>query len=162
MKHYDGIEWIFYKEKVLSDEKQLEMEEHLYTCDDCMDIFLSLIEKEEVDKAEESLSLDFTANVMDNIKNVQYKPKPKVKKPVTRSREIFTYYVAVASVAIILTLGGLYSGLVDMVPRVGMSTAIKHNINAPNIVADISIKIVNRTSNFINSFEISSCEEELK
>ena len=39
MKHYDDIEWIFYKEKVFSDEKQAEMEEHLYTCDKCMDTF---------------------------------------------------------------------------------------------------------------------------
>ncbi len=34
---------------------------------------------------------------------------------------MFTYYIAVASVAIVLTLGGFYSGLVDMVPHISKS-----------------------------------------
>jgi hypothetical protein len=160
MKHYDDIEWIFYKEKVLSDEKQAEMEEHLYICDECMDIFLSLIDKEEADRAEESISLNFTADVMDSIKNIQYKPKTKVKKFDTRLGDMFTYYIAVASVAIVLTLGGFYSGLVDMVPHISKSVVEKPNINTPNIIADISGKIVNKTSNFIDSFEISNRKEE--
>ena len=162
MKHYDDIEWILYKAKVLSDEKQIEMEEHLYICDECMNIFLSLINKEEIEKAEESISLDFTANLLDNIKNAQYKSKAKMKKTDTRYSDIFTYYVAVASVAIVLTLVGFYSGLVDMVPNVEKLTVEKYDINATNIVADISGKIVNKTSNFIKSFEISNPKEELK
>src|SRR5690554_1784932 len=100
MKHYDDIEWIFYKEKILSDEKQIEMEEHLYTCDRCMEIFLSLIDEQEVDKAKDSISENFTADLMANIENVPYKPKNIVKKSNTRFKDIFVYYAAVASVAI--------------------------------------------------------------
>ncbi|HSH35412.1 hypothetical protein [Schnuerera sp.] len=162
MKHYDEIEWIFYKEKILSDEKQTEMEEHLYTCDRCMEIFLSLIDEQEADKAKDSISENFTANLMGNIENVQYKPKTKAKKSNTRFKDMFVYYVAVASVAIVLTLGGFYSGLVDMVPQIGKSNVVKNNINAPNIIANVSGKIVNRTSNFINNFEIPKSEENLK
>ncbi len=33
MKHYDYIEWLFYKKNLLSIEKIHEMEEHLYNCD---------------------------------------------------------------------------------------------------------------------------------
>ena len=162
MKHYDDIEWIFYKEKILSDEKQIEMEEHLYTCDRCMEIFLSLIDEQEVDKAKDSISENFTADLMASIENVPYKPKNIVKKSNTRFKDIFVYYAAVASVAIVLTLGGFYSGLVDMVPQIGESTVERNNINAPNIVANVSGKIVNKTSNFINSFEISNRKEDLK
>lgn len=162
MKHYDDIEWIFYKEKILSDEKQIEMEEHLYTCDRCMEIFLSLIDKQEVDKAGDSISENFTVDLMANIENLRYKPKTKVKKSNTRFKDMFVYYAAVASVAVALTLGGFYSGLVDMVPQIGKSTVKRHNINAPNVVADVSGKIVSKTSSFINSFEISKSREELR
>ena len=162
MKHYDYIEWIFYKKKVLSEEKMTEMEEHLYTCDDCMNIFFSLIDDEEVEKAEKSLSLDFTANIMINIENMKYMPKPKVSKSKIRSKDILIYYMAVASVTIVLTLGGFYNGLVDMVPYVTQSTTINQNINLPNMVADISGKIVNKTSDFINDFERTNMKEDLK
>ena len=162
MKHYDHVEWIFYKRKVFPKEKMIKMEEHLYTCSKCMDIFLSLIDDKEVNNAEESLSQNFTNSVMNSIENRKYVPKSKVKKSNINYMDIFTYYVAVASVAIVLTLGGFYSGLVDMVPRVTQSTTIKDNINLPSMVANISGKIVNRTSHFINNFEISNMKEDVR
>ena len=48
MKHYDYVEWLFYKKNTLSIEKMEEMEEHLYNCDQCMEIFLSLIDEKEI------------------------------------------------------------------------------------------------------------------
>ena len=162
MKHYDYIEWLLYKEKMIGEDKLEEMEEHLYICDECMDTFLSLINKGEVYKAQKSISSDFTKGIMGNIKNIEYKPKLKAKKSIIKAKDILGYYIAVASVAIVLTLGGFYSGLVDMVPHVTKSVAKKNNIAFPNMVADISGKMVNKTSNFINNFEISNMKEDLK
>ncbi|NLW22857.1 MAG: hypothetical protein GXY88_06340 [Tissierellia bacterium] len=162
MKHFDYMEWVFYKEGVLSREKQLEMEEHLYTCDQCMDIFLSLIDEKEVERAEESLSIDFTNKVMKSIENIKYIQRPKLKKGNGSFKDIFIYYAAVASVAIVLTVGGFYSGLVDMVPKVAQSTNIKESSKFPNRIADISGKIVNRTTDFINNFERINIKEDLR
>lgn len=161
MKHYDDIEWVFYREKFFLDKKQAEMEEHLCTCDRCMEIFLSLIDKQEIDGVEESISENFTAGVMANIKNHQYKPKTNVKRTPTRYSDMFIYYVAVASVTIVLTLGGFYSSLVGMVPQAGKSTG-RNNINASNVVSAVSEKIVSKTSSFINSFEIPRSGRKLK
>ncbi len=162
MKHYDYIEWILYKEKVFSDEKLNEMEEHLYICDECMDIFLALIDKREEKIAEKIVPIDFTNKVMENIPKTQFKLKTKIEKQNTKIKEMFIYYVAVASVAIVLTLGGFYSGMVDMVPNVTSSIAKKYEVDPPKFVFNLSQRIVNKTSNFINNFEISSIEEELK
>ena len=162
MIHYDYIEWIFYKEKVFSSEKIKKMEDHLYICDNCMNTFLSLIDGAEVDRAKESISLEFTNSVMNNIQKVKYKPKARIEKSNVKPREIFGYYVAVASVAIILTFGGFYSGLVDLAPQVAKITSTKNNLNKTNIVFNVSEKIVNKTSNFINNFEVSNRKEELK
>lgn len=162
MKHYDYVEWIFYKEKTLSNKMIQEMEEHIYECNECMDIFLSLINEEEIYKAEETISSDFTSCVMDNIQEIKYKPKITVKKQNTSFKNIFGYYVAVAAVTILLTFGGFYSGLVDAIPQVAKSTVIKDTINKPNIIFNLSEEIVNRTSNFVNNFQIFNGREELE
>lgn len=162
MEHFDYIEWVFYKEKVFSKEKLNKMEEHLYICGECMDIFLSLIDKREEDEAQEIIPADFTNRIMDNIEDIEYMPRTREEKSNTKFKDIFIYYVAVASVAIVLTLGGFYSGMVDLVPKVSSSTAANQKINPPNLIFNVSQKIVNRTSNFINNFEISSIKEETK
>lgn len=162
MKHYDYLEWLFYKEKVFPKEKLNEMEEHLYICDNCMNIFLSLIDNDEIDKAEQCISTNFTRNLMSDIQKVKNKPKFKMEKSRHSVKDIFGYYVAVASVAIFLTLGGFYSGMVDIVPYVAKINSNRASINAPNLVFNMSQNIVNKTSSFINNFEISNCKEELK
>ena len=162
MKHYDYLEWVFYKEKVLSKEKFKEMEEHLYECNECMDIFLSLIDSKEIDGAEKTIPHDFTNKVMKDIQKVKFKPKAKVQKNTISFKNAFGYYAAVAAVAIILTWGGFYSGLVDVLPQVAKETAQKNRFDTPNIVFSFTEKMVNKTSIFVNDFQISSGKEELK
>lgn len=160
MKHYDYMEWFFYKEKNISDEKYREMEEHLYNCDDCMNTFLSLIDDDEITKAEKEISSDFTRNVMKNVPKVKYKQKYQKEKSTTSFMSSFGYYVAAAAVVIILTWGGFFSGLVDVIPKMTESTIKREEINRPNVVYNLSEKIVNRTSSFINDFEIYNVKEE--
>ena len=81
MKHYDHIEWILYKKKLFPEEKMLKMEEHLYSCDRCLETFLSLVDNEEIDKANKDLSIDFTDQVMAKIENIYHMPKPKIIRP---------------------------------------------------------------------------------
>lgn len=160
MGHYDYMEWIFYKEKVFSNEKLERMEEHLYRCGECMDIFLSLIDKREEEETQEIIPVDFTDRIMKDIQKINYKPKSIEGKQNSKFKDMFVYYVAVASVAIVLTLGGFYSGIVDLVPKVSKSTARNEKINPPNIVFNMSQEIVKKTSDFINNFGIYSCEED--
>lgn len=160
MKHYDYMEWFFYKEKNISDEKYREMEEHLYNCDECMNIFLSLIDNLEIDQAEEAISSDFTKNVIGNIQKVKYKPKPKIYNEATSFISGFGYYVAAAAVVIMLTWSGFFSGLVDVVPKIAETTIEENITDKPNIIFSLSEKIVNRTSSFINDFEIYNGKEE--
>lgn len=160
MKHYDYMEWFFYKKKYISDEKYAEMEEHLYSCDECMHTFLSLIDNDEVTKAEEVISSDFTINVMKNVKNVKYKPMPKAEKPATSFISGFGHYVAVAAVVILLTWSGFFSGLVDVMPKMAEKTIAREKVNKLNVVYNLSENIVHRTSSFINNFEIHNDGKE--
>ncbi len=166
MRHYDDVEWTFYKQEVLSENKTQEMEEHLYNCDECMDIFLSLINNDEIDEAEEIISKDFTDEVLNSIEKQKHELKQELKtikrRKEDRFKSIFGYYVAVAAVTIILTWGGFYSSIVDILPQVAEETVIANVSKEPNIISNVSERIVNKTSIFINDFEIYSPKEGLK
>ena len=154
MKHYDHVEWILYKNNLLDSKIYEEMENHLYLCDDCMEIFLSLIDEEEIDQAGIIVPEDFTGKVMDNFKNIR-PLKNKIKKKSKITNDFFIYYTAVASVAIILTAGGFFGGLVDSVPQISASISAQENKIRTNGIYNFSEKITNRTSMFVNGFEIN-------
>lgn len=150
MKHYDYVEWLFYKKNMLSIEKMDEMEEHLYSCDECMEIFLSLIDEEEIRMASTIVPEDFNKNIMKKIKSSKDKKIQPIRKPV---KYPFGYFVAVASVTIVLTLGGVFTNLVDTVPNISASVSMLEKPDRPNRIFNLSEKIVNRTSKFIVSIE---------
>lgn len=150
MEHYDYVEWLLYKNKELPIDSLEKMEEHLYNCDICMDIFLSLIDEKEIKAVENIIPKDFTSNVMASIRDT------KVKRLVPRKENKifnyqFGYFVAVASVTIFLTLGGFYTNLVDSVPK--FTEKIQVQEEKTNIIGNLSEKIVVSTSVFINSIE---------
>lgn len=150
MKHYDYIEWLLYKTKSLSSEKLDEMEEHLYNCDLCMDIFLSLIDDEELEVASEYVAEDFTLNVLENISKSKVKVIEAKNDKKTFNYQ-FMYYVAVASVTIFLTMGGFYTNLVDAVPKISESIQVVEG--RPNHIGKFSEKVVNSTSSLLFSIE---------
>ena len=150
MKHYDYIEWLLYKTKSLSSEKLDEMEEHLYNCDLCMDIFLSLIDDEELEVASEYVAEDFTLNVLENISKSKVKVIQAKNDKKTFNYQ-FMYYVAVASVTIFLTMGGFYTNLVDAVPKISESIQVVEE--RPNHIVKFSEKVVNSTSSLLFSIE---------
>ncbi|MBP1925079.1 hypothetical protein J2Z76_000936 [Sedimentibacter acidaminivorans] len=150
MKHYDYIEWLLYKNKMLTKEKLDEMEQHLFNCDTCMEIFLTLIDEEEVRSAGKFVTNNFTSNVIEKMPKLKIvKHKKKQKKKIFNYQ--FGYYVAVASVTIILTFGGFYTDLVDIVPK--LSASIKVPNKSTNIIANFSDSIVDSTSSFLFSIE---------
>ena len=150
MKHYDYVEWLLYKNKALNNEMLEEMEEHLYNCDICMDIFLSLIDEKEVEDVRNIIPDDFTVKVINNISKT--KVKKLTPKPIKKVFNIqFGYYAAVASVTIVLTLGGFYTNLVDAVPK--LTASIQLVEERPNLIANFSDSIINTTSSFLFNIE---------
>lgn len=150
MKHYDYIEWLFYKNGMMSEEKSEEMEQHLSNCDTCMEIFLSLIDENEEEKAGEIISDDFASKVISNVPKI--KQSNKKKKQTKRAFNYqFGYYAAVASVTIILTLSGFYVNLVDAVPKV--SATIEFTEKDSNKISDFSNRLVDSTSSLLLSIE---------
>lgn len=154
MKHYDYVEWVLYKKNLLDHRIHEEMEEHLYICDECMEIFLSLIDEEEIKFAGNIVPEDFTNKVMKDIKGIR-PMKRTIKKKVKPTNDFFMYYVAVASVAIILTANGFFGKMVEVVPQITSNINMEENRFKANGIYNFSEKITNSTSNFINDFKFN-------
>ncbi|MBC8590027.1 hypothetical protein [Wansuia hejianensis] len=159
MKHFDYVEWLFYKKNLISQDMKIDMEEHLYDCDECMEVFLSLIDEEEIQEAGAIISDNFIKNTMDSVDNIRPFKKP-IKKKSKSFNEIFMYYVAVASVTIILTAGGLFSRMVDSVPQIGNNISQKQGNLRIDTLYNLSLKIANMTSSLVNDFEFKIVREE--
>ena len=159
MKHYDQVEWSLYKKRLLDNRIYEEMEEHLYECDDCMDIFLLLIDEEEINQAGFIIPEDFTDKVMDNLKTIRPLKKKTRKKPKI-TNDFFIYYTAVASVTIILTAGGFFGRLVDSVPEITANVSVEESKIRTNAIYDLSEKITNKTAMFVNDFQFSKKKED--
>ena len=154
MKHYDEFEWELYKKDLLDGELKRSMEEHLFSCEECMDYFLSLIDEEEIDQASRFVPEDFTIKLMDRIDDLDEKSnriinldeKRKNKKQV---RGLFTNYVAAACLTIALTAGGVFNTGPETI-RGYRKTQDRENISSK--IYETSVEITGEFSRLLNGF----------
>ncbi|NLK43563.1 MAG: hypothetical protein GX300_04105 [Tissierellia bacterium] len=159
MKHYDLVEWKLFKENLLQDEIYKKMEDHLISCHECMEAFLSLIDDEEIEMAEAMVPEDFTKNVMKNIENIRPIRKNQ-KRNKKLSSDFFIYYGAVASVAIILTASGVFGKMVDSIPQIATNINMEESRLKADTIYGLSKKITRETNKFVNNFNLNRNKED--
>lgn len=149
MTHFNKERWIGFKNDILPEEEKIDMEDHLYLCDNCMDIYLKLIDTEELDFAEMMIPSDFTETVMEKVEKIIPISKPMKKKKMIEN--IFMYYIAAASVVLVLTAGGVFTKITDFpIERVGVDRfKTRENIGG---IYNFTEKITDNTNDFINNF----------
>lgn len=151
MTHFSKGKWLAFKNDQVLEEEKTMMEDHLYTCDTCMDIYLKLIDKEELDFAEMIISRDFTNSVMKSIEAIA--PIKKINKKKKKMVEnIFMYYVAAASVVLVLTAGGVFTRIIEF-PMEKINVDRFQTQESIGNIYSFSEKITNSTNSFINNFE---------
>lgn len=161
MRHYDLVEWKLYKENLLNRNLYQEMKDHLFTCHDCMEIFISLIDHEEVEKAGNLIGDEFTFQLMKDIENINKTTKQnKFKKKKQKYNEILLYYTAVASVAIFLTGAGVFQRLVDRIPHISNNIKNEQFFINTDKINEFSNSILKLTGNFAESFAFKNKEEK--
>jgi predicted anti-sigma-YlaC factor YlaD len=119
MKHFEGNQLWEYREGLLNKEKENIVEEHLYTCEKCLNSFLCLISEEEISKAEGLLSLQFTDKVIWNIEKENRK-RAKIKDELTKEKwqSFITYYVGAAVMTLLFVSTGIFQSIVDTAPKI--------------------------------------------
>lgn len=104
MRHYNLTEWQDYIDNNLTDEVRDKMEEHILSCDRCLELYLSTLENE-ASKKEITVSSNFTDSVMTKI----YKEEKSIKRNKRYISDFFIYYAAAACITIFFTARGVFS-----------------------------------------------------
>ncbi|NLM53160.1 MAG: hypothetical protein GX197_10125 [Firmicutes bacterium] len=112
MKHYTRQEWQAFAAGQVKASQCTKMEKHLLVCDQCVDLYLSLITPADESYAGTVLSPDFTAKVMQKVNAFANK-----KQASSRQRRSFLYYVAVACLTLIFTSAGVFQSLTQGLPQ---------------------------------------------
>jgi anti-sigma factor RsiW len=120
MSHYPNEEWRKFICDVLPKEKREEMESHLYSCDECLAVYMELIEACASDlptPSEQAISADVI------LAQVALEAKPNRMKQSGRKQKLFHYGIAAA-----ITIGLMSSGIFHSMTTVAVSgTAISEN-----------------------------------
>ncbi|MCM1567623.1 zf-HC2 domain-containing protein [Dehalobacter restrictus] len=120
---YIENEWHSYLAGSLPEEERLEMEEHLLSCDTCLQVYLNLLEEQ--GRQEYLLGEDFTARVLNQTQSKKSQAGiaparlvPVFKQPVPKARDksgsrinLLISYCAAASIVFFFWTGGYISGL---------------------------------------------------
>lgn len=156
MKHYSREEWLIFKKDGFDNCEMEKMEDHLYSCDLCMKIFLDVLDDNDITKAEESIPDSFTRNTLIYIKE-KGNASPSITKRtefLRRRQNLFTYYVAAAVLTLVFMGGGVFQSLVDNYASFSQTACtVEHQKMQEESKTNISIEIANRTSQWINNFE---------
>lgn len=112
MIHYTQQEWVDFKQHSLPEEKELKMEQHLQTCDTCMDLWLGLITEAEIGVAAVIIPDDFSRSTMKLIR-AQAKPVSPLSSNKNKRRRLLAYYTAAAAITLMLVSGGVFQTVVN-------------------------------------------------
>lgn len=113
MEHYSLDEWRLYVNDLMDEDKRAKMEEHLFGCDHCLEVYLDVVN--EVDIDEKVLNEKFTEEVMEAVKDEKIPNKTKKRKKYPSN--IFLYYTAAASITLLLMSHGFFTSMTRAIPR---------------------------------------------
>lgn len=108
MKHYSYEQWTKYVKNELDGEDRILYEDHLYTCDQCLEVYLTAIEAEELPDIIDGTA--FTDNIMaqlpieNNIQDTNNETFPR-KATAFYKKTIFHYGVAAAMTLLLMSTG---------------------------------------------------------
>ncbi|MGD6942537.1 hypothetical protein ACQCT6_10905 [Cytobacillus gottheilii] len=158
MKHYSLDEWMKYVKNEVDDDTREMFEDHLYSCDQCLDLYLFAVEEAEDDLPVMGDELNFTDMVMSKVQNQSQAiiiPFPEQKKPekkkTVHKTAIFHYAVAAAMTLLLMTTG-VFQSLTQYAEGV-KSTNFQEKKNS------VTEGLVDKTFAWMDSLESNNKEE---
>jgi hypothetical protein len=114
MKHFSYDEWLNYIKNDITENIREEFENHLYTCDQCLELYLQAIAEHESSLPNLTNESIFTDQVMTEVskqhsKESAVEPKKKTKRPYYQ-QAAFHYFLAAAA-TLLLMFSGVFQSL---------------------------------------------------
>lgn len=121
MKHITNDQWRKYINDELHENVREQYESHLYSCDQCLDLYLELIEKNSASLPEFSYDSTFTDVIMNQVieSNKQMKDEDHHIKIHSNQKKIqqktFIHYVLAVAMTFVLMSTGVFQQLMGVV-----------------------------------------------
>lgn len=147
MKHYSNEEWQELIEEEVNDGKKIEMLEHTIECQNCLDIYLSLIDGE-INNKNTAPPPDFSSRVIERI-NADNKKLELLKKK-KRFTNIMIFYASAACITLFLISQGCFGEFLNISAK--SSKAIHNQSKITGFMfSGWTDTLTEKTSNFINN-----------
>lgn len=114
MNHMTYDNWLQYVNDELDEETRNHYENHLYSCDDCLELYLQAVEANEFQLPE--LTTTFTDSIMQQVQGMR-KDEGAASKAVKQNKfrkQTITHYILAAAMTMILMSTGVFSQLMNV------------------------------------------------
>lgn len=156
MMHYSEQEWMKYVKNELDKDVREEYENHLYSCDQCLESYFMAVEAEEAELPMISNETDFTNSIMSQIADIKVEPLQKAQNPQLGKKKksiyqsAFFHYSIAAAVTILLMTTGVFQSI----------TQYAENVQNPTLQEEPSMTqgLVDKTFAWMDSLEMKNKE----
>lgn len=115
MNHIDYEDWVLYATDSLDEETRLQYENHLYSCDHCLELYLEAVEEAESQMPVLSDPTGFTASIMKEIGGGKKQPPVQIKPKKNIRRQTLVHYAVAAAMTLVLMSTGIFSELTSTI-----------------------------------------------
>lgn len=151
MKHYNIKQWEAYINNSVGEAVSVQMEEHLLTCNICLETYLSVLEKQQNLEICIKDNNEFIDKVMAHIKADDVHSKP-VKKP-AKLAGMLVYYAAAACMTLFFTINGGFQYITDNAGNAANSVTGTTKIIENVFVNGWTEKLSNQSTKLLDRFE---------
>lgn len=150
MKHYSVQEWMKYVENELDKDAREVYENHLYSCDQCLDIYLQAVAEVEPELPVITNEVNFTDLVMAQISESHVPKIQDVKEKRKTSKRFYHTAIFHYSIASAMTILLMSTGVFQSI------TKYTENVQDPSFQenrSSLTEGIVDKTFAWMDSFE---------
>jgi anti-sigma factor RsiW len=153
MKHFSYDEWLNYVKDEINEKTREEFESHLYTCDQCLELYLEAVAVHESSLPILSNESSFTDLVMADIskqkaagkKTSAPKQTVKAKKPFYQQAAF--HYLLAAAATLLLTFSGVFQSLATY------ASAVEAPQNMKEKKPSVTEGVIDKTFAWMDSLE---------
>lgn len=153
--HYSYEHWLNYVKDELVEEEKQKLEDHLYNCDQCLDVYVNAVEEQESQLPAIFDETAFTNQIMMKIAAETLEEKKPAKKSKKRSfyqSSIFHYTLA-AGITLILMSTGVFQSIIK-------HTETIQKAEMPTQQESITVGLVDKTLSWMDELEGNLKEEQ--
>lgn len=151
IKHYAYEVWCQYVKNELDGSVREDVETHLYSCDQCLDIYLQVLDSEESGLPKIQNETQFTDSIMANIADLKKKNASLGEGKKSFYQSSAFHYLLAAAMTIIMMSTGVFQSITKVVDAVQSPQTFQQ---APSF----SEGLIHKTFTWMDSFELKNKE----